>query len=165
MKENARPPSKNILYNNQNLYNTQTKLTQNLYNQSILQVPFSFPQPSKTQKVWFSGSKFSFQIIANPQEANWRWEKHKKRGWIVFVFSSFSPTEVTDQKQIEFNFWSDNQNLNAADKNREREREREIERDRERERERKTQSNYTGSFHKPEVVLSPLHLQGEFTKM
>ena len=26
------------------------------------------------------------------------------------------------------------------------------------------QSNYTGSFHKPEVVLSPLHFQGEFTK-
>ena len=29
---------------------------------------------------------------------------------------------------------------------------------------RKTQNNYTGSFHKPEVVLSPLHFQGEFTK-
>jgi len=42
-------------------------------------------------------------------------------------------------------------NLNAADKT---------------EREgRKTQSNYTGSFHKPEVVMSPLHFQGEFTKM
>ena len=41
----------------------------------------------------------------------------------MFVFSSFSLTEVTDQKQTEFNFWSDNQNLNAADKNRERERE------------------------------------------
>jgi len=41
----------------------------------------------------------------------------------VFVSSSFSPTEVTNQKQIEFNFWSDNQNLNAADKNREKERE------------------------------------------
>jgi len=38
--------------------------------------------------------------------------------------------------------------------------------DKNREREgRKTQSNYTGSFHKPEVVLSPLHFQGEFTKM
>ena len=36
-------------------------------------------------------------------------------------------------------------------------------REREKER-RKTQSNYTGSFHKPEVVLSPLHFQGEFTK-
>ena len=33
-----------------------------------------------------------------------------------------------------------------------------------REREgRKTQSNYTGSFHKLEVVLSPLHFHGEFT--
>jgi len=29
---------------------------------------------------------------------------------------------------------------------------------------RKTQSNYTSSFHKPEVVLSPLHFQREFTK-
>jgi len=28
-----------------------------------------------------------------------------------------------------------------------------------------SQSNYTGSFHKPELVLSPLHFQGEFTKM
>jgi len=27
-----------------------------------------------------------------------------------------------------------------------------------------TQSNYTGSFHKPEVVMSPLHFLGEFTK-
>ena len=72
-------------------------------------------------------------------------------GWIVFSFSSFSPTEVTVQKQIDFSFWSDNHNLNGADKNREKER-------------RKTQNNYTGSFHKPEVVLSPLHFQGEFTK-
>jgi len=70
----------------------------------------------------------------------------------VFVFSSFSPTEVTDQKQIEFSFWGDDQNLIAADKKKERER-------------RKTQNNYTCSFHKPEVVLSPLHFQGEFTKM
>jgi len=30
------------------------------------------------------------------------------------------------------------------------------------EKERKNTSNYTGSFHKPEVVLSPLHFQGEF---
>jgi len=28
----------------------------------------------------------------------------------------------------------------------------------------KTQAIYTGSFHKPEVVMSPLHFQGEFTK-
>jgi len=53
-------------------------------------------------------------------------EKNTRRGgWIVLTFSSFSPTEVTEQKQIEFNFWSDNQNLNAADKT-ERERERAI---------------------------------------
>jgi len=42
----------------------------------------------------------------------------------MFTFSPFSPTEVTNQKQIEFSFWSDDQNLNAADKT-ERERERE----------------------------------------
>jgi len=28
----------------------------------------------------------------------------------------------------------------------------------------KQQTNYTGSFHNPEVVLSPLQFQGEFTK-
>jgi len=69
----------------------------------------------------------------------------------MFTLSLFSPTEVTDQKQREFSFRSDKQNLNAVDKT-ERERER-----------RKTQSNYTGSFHKPEVVMSPLHFQGDFT--
>ena len=58
----------------------------------------------------------------------WRWEKHKKWGWSVLAFSSFSPAEATDQKQIEFSFWSDNQNINAADKT-ERERERETERE------------------------------------
>ena len=30
---------------------------------------------------------------------------------------------------------------------------------------RKTQSNYRGSFHNLEVVLPPLHIQGEFTKI
>jgi len=45
----------------------------------------------------------------------------------------------------------------------ERERYREI--DREREREEKDTNNYTGSFHNPGVVLSPLHFQGEFTKI
>jgi len=81
----------------------------------------------------------------------------------VLAFSSFSPTEVTDQKQLDYSFWGDVQILNAADKNKERERERE--REREKRERRETQNNYTGSFHKPEVVLSPLHFQGEFTKM
>ena len=43
----------------------------------------------------------------------------------MFSFSSFSPIEVTGQKQLEYNFSGDVQILNAADKNRERERERE----------------------------------------
>jgi len=38
--------------------------------QSILQAPFSFPPPSKTQKVRTFGSKSSFQTIANRQEAS-----------------------------------------------------------------------------------------------
>ena len=37
-----------------------------------------------------------------------------------------------------------------------------VQRIKEKNRERKNTSNYTGSFHKPEVVLSPLHFQGEF---
>jgi len=37
----------------------------------------------------------------------------------MLAFSSFSPTEVTGQKQLEYNFWIDVQILNAADKNRE----------------------------------------------
>ena len=78
-------------------------------------------------------------------DTNWRWEKHKKGGWIVFAFSSFSPTEVTVQKQIEFSFWRDNQNLNAVDKNREIE---------------KKDTKQLYRFHKPEVALSPLYFQG-----
>ena len=38
--------------------------------QSILQAPFSFPPPSKTQKVRIFGSKSSSQTIANRQEAS-----------------------------------------------------------------------------------------------
>jgi len=34
----------------------------------------------------------------------------------------------------------------------------------ERKREERHKAIYTGSFHKPEVVLSPLHFQVEFTK-
>jgi len=56
-------------------------------------------------------------------------------------FSSFSPTEVTYHKKLEYNIWSDVQILGAADKT-------------ERGRKKKDTSNYTGSFHKPEVVLS-----------
>ena len=43
--------------------------------------------------------------------------------------------------------------------------EREREREREREEKRNTQSDYIGSFHNPKVVMSPLHFQGEFTKI
>ena len=69
----------------------------------------------------------------------------------VSFFFVFSKLKHTDQKQLrtasEVMFRTKMQRIKS-----------------ERER-RKTQSNYTGSFHKPEVVLSPLHFQGEFTKM
>jgi len=55
----------------------------------------------------------------------------------VLVVSSFSLTEVTGEKQLDYNFWSDVQILNAADKNTEREREREREREEEEEEEEK----------------------------
>ena len=45
-----------------------------------------------------------------------RWEKTQEEGWIVLTFSSISPSEITDQKQLEYNFWSDVQILGAADK-------------------------------------------------
>ena len=69
-----------------------------------------------------------------------------------FFFFSHK-TEVTVQKQIEFSFESEVQNLNAADKYREREREK-----------KETKQLYrflpqTGSS------LVPLHFQGEFTKI
>jgi len=55
-----------------------------------------------------------------------------KGDWFVLTFSSFSPTEITDQKQLEYNFWNDVQILDAADKT-----ETDREREREREREKK----------------------------
>ena len=55
----------------------------------------------------------------------------------MLAFFSFSPTEFTDQKQLEYNFYSEVQVLDAADKI-ERERKRERERERETEERHKT---------------------------
>ena len=85
-------------------------------------------------------------------DTNWRWEKHKKRGLNCVGFFFFFSYWSHWWEAVRVHLLTDVQILNAADKNRERERER-----------RETQSNYTGSFHKPEVVLSPLHFQGDFT--
>jgi len=82
----------------------------------------------------------------------WRWEKHKKGGLNCVFFFFVSPTDVTVQKQLTISFWSSDQRLNVQRIKRQSKRER-----------RKTQSNYTSSFQKPEVVLSPLHFQGDFT--
>ena len=70
----------------------------------------------------------------------------------MFAFSSFSPTEVTVQKQIEYSFWSDNQNLNAADKNKERE------------REKKDTKQLDRFLPQTGSSPAPLHFQEEFTK-
>jgi len=77
----------------------------------------------------FIHANFDGDIVGECMYVKWRWYKILLKvrktqeggvgGWIVFAFSSFSPTEVTVQKQIDFSFWSDNQNLNAVDKNRE----------------------------------------------
>ena len=71
-------------------------------------------------------------------------EKNTRKGFncvcFFFVFSYWS--HWSEAVRLQLLKWCSV--LNAADKNTERERER-----------RKTQSNYTGSFHKPEVVLSP----------
>jgi len=75
----------------------------------------------------------------------------------VLAFSSFSPIEVTYQKQIKFSFSSDNQNLNAADKT-----ERERERERERREKRETKQLYrflpqTGSSPVPLALPRRVH--------
>jgi len=80
------------------------------------------------QQTWFSQILDCYTVKCSQQnqdsDTNWRWEKTQEGGvWIVCTFSSFSPTEVTDQKQLDYNFWSDVQILNAADKNKEKERE------------------------------------------
>jgi len=75
----------------------------------------------------------------------------RRGGWIVFskTFLSYeNNTVLRIQSLIEFRVWSEFRVL-AADKEQMQER-------------KKTQAIYTGSFHKPEVVLSPLHFQGEF---
>jgi len=68
-------------------------------------------------------------------------------GGLNCVFKNFSflryETCSQGQSQIEFRVLMQRIDSKSAEKER-------------------TQSNYTGSFHKPEVVLSPLHFQGEF---
>jgi len=81
----------------------------------------------------------------------WRWEKPQEGGvelcfWKLLLLRSeelFSGSESkVVQSLSEFRVFV--QRINVKNKG------------------RKNTSNYTGSFHKPEVVLSPLHFQGEF---
>ena len=111
-------------------YSMHTSLNFNkpiAYDSSVGDSTYSFQALTtfSTTSLFFKLFFFS-STLSTFASLGWRWEKHKKGGgWIVLAFSSFSPTEVTDQKQIDFSFWCDNQNLNAANKNREREREKE----------------------------------------
>jgi len=77
----------------------------------------------------------------------WRWEKHKKGGWIVFLktFLSHKNNNYSQvQSLIEFRVLVQRIESKSA------------------ENERRTQAIYTGSFYNPEVVLSPLRFQREF---
>ena len=67
-------------------------------------------------------------------------EKNHKKGGLNCVFGNFFFNVLNDCPQV--------QSLCTADKVKN--------------RRRKNTNNYTGSFHKPEVVLSSLHFQGEF---
>jgi len=74
----------------------------------------------------------------------------RRGGWIVFLDTSSFTFYIT---VLRFRVWSSSesewvQSLCAADKVKN--------------RRRKNINSYTGSFHKPEVVLSSLHFQGEF---
>jgi len=55
--------------------------------------------------------KIALTLFETPMKVR----KTQEEGWIVLAFSSFSPTEVTGQKQLDYSFWSDVQILNAAD--------------------------------------------------
>ena len=68
----------------------------------------------------------------------------------MLALSSFSPTEVTDQKQIKFSLLGDVLNINAADKTHTH-----TEREREREREKDTKQLYR---FLPQTGSSPVPL-------
>jgi len=72
-------------------------------------------------------------------------EKNHKKGGLNCVFKNFSSLSFKNCSQVqslsEFRVL-----VQRISKN----------------RERMNTSNYIGSFHKPEVILSPLHFQGEF---
>jgi len=90
-------------------------------------------------------------FMGNSSGLNWRWEKPQEGGvelcfWKLLLLRSedlFSGSESeVVQSLSEFRVYV--QQINVKN------------------RRRKNTSNYTGSFHKPEVVLSALHFQGEF---
>jgi len=92
-----------------------------------------------------------YEWLLGVQYDDWRWEKPQEGGvelcfWKLILLRSeelFSGSESeVVQSLSEFRVFV--QRINVKNRG------------------RKNTSNYTGSFHKPEVVLSPLHFQGEF---
>jgi len=60
------------------------------------------------------GYDLEINVPLKPSRVTYEGKKNTRRGgWIVLTFSSFSPTKI---KQLEYNFWSVVQILDAADK-------------------------------------------------
>jgi len=95
-------------------------------------------------------NQFSFPTLSL-HTCFWKWEKPQEGGvelcfWKLLRLRSEELFSVSESEVVqslsEFRVFV--QRINVKNKG------------------RKNTSNYTGSFHKPEVVLSPLHFQGEF---
>jgi len=78
-------------------------------------------------------------------------EKNTRRGGLNCVLKNFSSLSI--RTVLRFRVWSSSESEWVQSL---------VQRIIVKNRERKNTSNYIGSFHKPEVVLSPLHFQGEF---
>jgi len=86
------------------------------------------------------------------RRSHWRWEKHKKGG-LNCVFKNVSFLRKLALFSGFRVWWSSDSNQSSESQQRNKNKCK---------KERRHKQFYTGSFHKPEVVLSPLHFQGEF---
>ena len=92
----------------------------------------------------------SFHLLQKPEDLLKVRKNTRRGGWIVFSkTSSLRSEELFSGSESEVV-----QNLSEFRVS--------VQRIKEKNRGRKNTSNYTGSFHKPEVVLFPLHFQWEF---
>ena len=107
-----------------------------------------------TGLIRFFKTFFLSKIIFFVGVLNREGEKNTRRGgWIMLDFSSIF-------SKMQEHLWSEARRITSELGDQEC-----MQRNRNRDKgRRKTQAIYTGSFHKPEVVLCPLHFQREFTK-